>query len=137
MFSNGNNRPGKKYSSVDEIIPPINENGSYYLTEGSAYDPEEAIWTYKCDFYAEFLGGTERISNGNTLICDGSRGSFFEVTSEKEIVWRYDNLFPYPITTKTRLKIFPFWFLYYTTDVFKINRYSPDYPGLDELWKII
>ena len=137
MFSNGNNRAGKKYSSVDEIVPPIDKNGNYNLTEGSAYEPEEAIWTYKCDFYAEFLGGTERLSNGNTLICDGSRGSFFEVTSEKEIVWRYDNLFPYPITTKSRLKIFPFWLLYYTTDVFKINRYSPDYPGLDELWKII
>jgi hypothetical protein len=137
MFSNGNNRPGKKYSSVDEIFPPIDEYGNYNLTEGSSYEPDEPIWTYNCDFYAEFLGGTERLSNGNTLICDGSRGSFFEVTSEKEIVWRYDNLFPYPITTKTRLKIFPFWLLYYTTDVFKINRYSPDYPGLEELWKII
>jgi len=134
MFSNGNNRPGNKYSSVDEIAPPIDENGNYNLTEGFPYEPKEPIWTYNCNFYAEFLGGTERLLNGNTLVCDGSRGSFFEVTSEKEIVWKYDNLFPYPITTKTSPKIFPFWLLYYTTDVFKINRYNPDYPGLKNLF---
>ena len=137
IFSNGNNRPGNKYSSVDEIATPIDQEGNYNLLEGSAYEPEEQIWTYKCDFYAEFLGGAQRLSNGNTLICDGSRGRFFEVTYEKEIVWRYDNLFPYPLTSKTKLKIFPFSLLNYITDVFKINRYSPDYPGLNKLSKNI
>jgi len=133
MFSNGNNRPGNKYSSVDEINPPVDNNGFYFLEPGSSYGPEEPIWTYNCNFYAEFLGGTQRLSNCNTLVCDGSRGTFFEVTNEKEIVWRYDNLFPYPITTKNRLKLFPFSLVYYTTDVFKINRYPLDYPGLTNL----
>jgi len=134
VLNNGNGRPGNEYTSVDEIVPPVDNKGNYYLKTGSAYGPEDQVWIYDCDFFAEFLGGAQRLANGNTLICDGSRGQFFEVTYEKEVVWRYDNLFPYPLTSKTQLKLFPFNLLYYTTDVFKINRYNPDYPGLKNLF---
>jgi len=132
IFSNGNTRPGDKYSSVDEIVPPIDQDGNYTLIEGEAYGPEETIWAYNCNWYAQLLGGTQRLSNGNTLICDGSRGRFYEVTYEKELVWRYDNLFPYPLSSK--LKIFPFYLFGYVTDIYKIDRYPPDYPGLNNLF---
>jgi len=33
--------------------------------------------------------------NGNTLICSGWNGVFIEVTPDKQIVWRYDNPYPY------------------------------------------
>ena len=81
------------YSSVDEIVPPMNPDGSYRLAEGGAYGPTELEWTYVApnptDFFAEAISGCQRLPNGNTLICDGTSGVFFEVTSGKEIVWQY------------------------------------------------
>ncbi len=43
------------------------------------------------DFYSSFISGTQRLSNGNTLICSGANGTIFEVTPEKAIVWKYVN----------------------------------------------
>jgi hypothetical protein len=120
VFNNGRNRPDGSYSSVDEIVPPVDENGNYSLTLGSAYGPEEPIWTYKAenptDFYSSGISGAQRLPNGNTLICNGQSGIFFEVTSEKEIVWEYLNCFPEE-----------------GAHVFKIRRYGRDFPGLLDL----
>jgi hypothetical protein len=118
IFNNGQGRPEGQYSSIDEIIPPVDENGSYYREPGSAYGPEEPIWSYTTDnpldFYAGYLSGTQRLPNGDTLICDGDHGVFFEVTQEKKTVWKYHNTIPTPLTNQ----------------VFKILCYAPDYPGL-------
>jgi hypothetical protein len=35
--------------------------------------------------------GAQRLSNGNTLICSGINGTLFEVTPDKETVWKYVN----------------------------------------------
>jgi hypothetical protein len=40
-------------------------------------------------FYSELYSSVQRLPNGNTLICEGSRGRIFEVTPEKNIVWEY------------------------------------------------
>lgn len=121
IFNNGLGRPGGKYSSIEEIVPPVDSNGNYSLTSGSPYEPEEPIWTYTAenptDFYASVISGVQRFPNGNTLICNGPFGIFFEVTSEKEIVWEYVNPFPNPNMNR----------------VFKIRRYAPDYPGIENL----
>jgi hypothetical protein len=45
-------------------------------------------------FYASYISGALRLPDGNTLICDGVAGRFFEVTPEKVTVWQYTN--PYP-----------------------------------------
>src|SRR5205814_214859 len=37
------------------------------------------------------FSGAERLPNGNTLICSGVTGTIFEVTAEKEVVWKYTN----------------------------------------------
>ena len=47
----------------------------------------------KTDFYSSFISGAQRLSNGNTLICSGTNGTIFEVTPDKEIVWKYVNPF--------------------------------------------
>lgn len=98
VFSNGKSRPGLKYSSVDEIKPPVDSDGFYYLEPGLPYGPDNLTWSYTADnpvdFYSDHLSGAQRLYNGNTLICDGSAGKFFEVTPEKEVVWQYIN--PYP-----------------------------------------
>ena len=37
------------------------------------------------------ISGAQRLPNGNTLICSGINGTVFEVTPEKEMVWKYVN----------------------------------------------
>ena len=37
------------------------------------------------------FSGAQRLPNGNTLICSGTDGTLFEVTAEKDIVWKYVN----------------------------------------------
>ncbi|PNX47010.1 MAG: hypothetical protein BV459_05280 [Thermoplasmata archaeon M11B2D] len=118
VFNNGQGRPEGQYSSVDELISPVNETGFYYLGPDAAYDPKEPIWSYSAtnpyDFFAGYLSSAQRLSNGNTVICDGDHGLFFEVTAEKKTVWRYQNMIPTPITNQ----------------VFKVICYAPEYPGL-------
>ena len=88
VFNNGGTR---LYSTVDEIIPPVDANGKYYLAEGSAYGPNAPTWTFSPQptFYASYLSGAERLSNGNTLITNGEMGLVFEVTPEGSTVWQY------------------------------------------------
>jgi hypothetical protein len=121
VFNNGRNRPDGAYSSVDEIVPPFDGNSSYSLTPGQAYGPDEQIWTYTAetvtDLYSDGISGAQRLPNGNTLVCSGEDGWFFEVTEEKEIVWEYLNSFP-----NAR-----------NNNVFKIRRYGRDFPGLLDL----
>jgi hypothetical protein len=89
IFNNGGSR---HYSSVDEIIPPVNEFGEYYSEEGQAYGPEEQTWIYTADppnsFYSQNVGGAQRLENGNTLISNGHQGYVFEVTQSKTTVWQ-------------------------------------------------
>ncbi|UCF50032.1 MAG: aryl-sulfate sulfotransferase [Thermoplasmatales archaeon] len=121
VFNNGLGRPEGKYSSVDEIVPPVDDYGNYFYTTGLAYGPEDPIWIYTAenptDFYSSMISGAQRIANGNTVICNGKKGIFFEVTYEKETIWEYTN--PYPIINANA--------------VFKIERYPSNYPGLANL----
>ena len=118
VFNNGLQRPAGLYSSVEELVPPVDSAGHYSLTPGTPYGPEEPTWIYTAenppDFFSPNLSGAQRLPNGNTLICKGADGLFFEVTPDKEIVWEYVNPFPNPLRN----------------GVFKIRRYAPDYPGL-------
>ena len=100
VFNNGVGRPEGDYSSIDEIIPPVDEYGTYYLEPGGAFGPEEPVWTYTADppesLFADRISGTQRLRNGNTLICDGPSGRFLEVTPAGETAWEYLNLYPNP-----------------------------------------
>jgi len=93
VFNNGQGRPDGRYSSVDVIVPPIDENGHYTIIPGSAYGPKEADWIYtdenKPDFFSQNISGAQRLPNGNTLICSGAVGTIFEVSPAKRIVWKY------------------------------------------------
>jgi hypothetical protein len=94
IFNNGANRPGSHYSSVDEITPPVDENGEYYLQQGSAYGPTAQTWIYTANpptsFYAYHISGAWRLPSGNTLITNGETGLVFEVTPEGSTVWQYN-----------------------------------------------
>jgi hypothetical protein len=95
LFNNGWERPRGSYSSVDELVLPVDSQGTYTLGPGKAFGPDGPVWSYtahnKRDFYSSFISGTQRLSNGNTLICSGANGTIFEVTPEKTIVWQYVN----------------------------------------------
>jgi hypothetical protein len=95
IFNNGLKRTGGAYSTVDEIVLPVDAAGGYEYTAGSPFGPDKIVWSYvapkRIDFYAPFISGAQRLPNGNTLICAGTNGTVFEVTPNGEIVWKYVN----------------------------------------------
>jgi len=56
---------------------------------------QQIVWKYQerreCEFYSPRISNARRLPNGNTLVCEGDFGRFFEVTSEGELVWEYVN----------------------------------------------
>jgi len=95
FFNDGTGRADGNYSSADIIIPPIDETGNYYLPPNKSFGPDSSYWSYKApnktDFYSSVQGGVQKLHNGNVLICEATKGNFFEVDSFKNIVWRYVN----------------------------------------------
>ncbi|HEX7449606.1 MAG TPA: aryl-sulfate sulfotransferase [Pirellulales bacterium] len=95
VFNNGGNRSDGSYSSVDELVLPVDAQGRYTLGPGGSYGPDAPVWSYtapkKTDFYSFFISGAQRLPSGNTLICSGATGVMFEVTPDKEVVWKYVN----------------------------------------------
>ena len=98
VFSNGNTRPGGPLSSVDEFTPDVNnDTGEYYLPPGGTYGPDDLTWQYMLpsNLFSDGFGGAQRMLNNNTLICSGWTGTFIEVTPDKQIVWTFNNPYPY------------------------------------------
>jgi len=82
VFNNGTQSRG---SSVDEFKLPVDADGKYDLSK-----KPENVWSYApSNFYATNLGSAQRLANGNTLICQGTAGTFYEVDKDKDIVWKY------------------------------------------------
>lgn len=102
IFDNGTLRG---YSRVIELNP-LTEKIEWEYTS----DPKEK-------FFSGYISGAQRLPNGNTLICEGSKCHLFEVTPEKEVVWDYVS----PFKEKGALA------------VYRCLRYSPEYvePLLD------
>ena len=77
VFNNGLGRPGGSYSSVDEIVLPVDARGRYVRESGAAYGPKEPVWRFtapkRTDFFASIMSGAQRLPNGNTLVCDSVR----------------------------------------------------------------
>ena len=132
VFNNGPDRPGGNASSVDIINPPIDNNGNYIYQQGTAFGPESAEWIYQdenpTDWYSSFISGAQRLPNGNTLICSGAEGRFFEIDTNKEIVWEYINPVTQSGPTTQGDQIPPFGGLNGNI-VFRCMRYAPDFPG--------
>ena len=97
VFNNGGGRKPEEYSSVDEFVPPTDKDGHYIRPKRGPFGPTKPLWSYtapnKKDFYSWFISGAQRLPNGNTLINSGAVGVVFEVTPEKETVWKFSNPF--------------------------------------------
>lgn len=112
VFNNGVqmavNNSEERYSSVEELVPPVNATGGYPLDPGASYGPAASKWRYNAsppqDFFAWSMGGVERLPNGNTLVCGGSTGYNFEVEPSGDVVWRYRS-----------------------SQIFRVSRYYPPY----------
>ena len=94
LFNNGRNRPEGNFSTIDEIsLPLIGFN--YTISNSGTFGPLEKEWSYMAsdpfDFFADHISGCQRLDNGNTLICDGPQGVFFEVDNIGNTVWEYIN----------------------------------------------
>jgi hypothetical protein len=128
IFNNGEERPGDDYSSVDEIVPPVDAEGNYLLLPDAPYGPAEPTWSFTTetpsDFYSYRIGGAQRLPNGNTLICSGSDGVFLEVTNDGEIIWKYVSpVAPKGILSQGEIPS--------GNEIFRCYRYAHDYPGLE------
>ncbi|MHC4181926.1 MAG: aryl-sulfate sulfotransferase [Planctomycetota bacterium] len=108
VFDNGSQRHEYKpsYSRIVELDP----------------EKDEIVWEYKApfppDFYSPVCGGSERLPNGNTVICESWHGRIFEVTHDGELVWEYASPFVGICIGMP------------TTMMWRAHRYTRDYPGL-------
>jgi cysteine-rich repeat protein len=93
IFNNGNNRPDGFYTSIDELVLPLNPDGTYSKIAQQAYEPTSPVWSYTADtptdFHSPFLSGAQRLPNGNTMIARGPRGILFEIDATGQTVWHY------------------------------------------------
>ena len=79
----------------------IFDNGVYRHHESFPYSrvievdrgTKQIVWQYRdphpMTFFSPFMGGAQRLGNGNTLITEAALGRIFEVTSEGKICWEY------------------------------------------------
>jgi len=133
IFNNGLDRG---WSTIVEIAPPVDAKGNYTIEHGKAFGPAKPAWVYQAanrkDFYSSEISGAHRLPNGNTLICAGVHGTFFEVTPEGETVWKYVNAMVRNGILAQGEKAGTDHRGHYWNAVFKIHRYPPDYPGLKD-----
>ncbi len=138
IFNNGSERDGRPYSSVDELTPPINIDGTYLRLPGESFGPEKLAWTYKdpATLFSPRVSGAQRLPNGNTLICSGETGHVFEVDTAGKTVWDFWNYLGAVESDASSQRS--------ATGggqsgslggvaMFRANRYPPEYPGLRRL----
>lgn len=127
IFNNGLNRLVGSGSSIDELTLPLQSDGTYAWDGDVPAGPNELDWRYPetlpSSFYSSYISGSQRLPNGNTLICNGADGHIFEVNDSEEVVWDYVSAMSQfgPIDQgSTNLE----------NATFRAYRYAPDYPGL-------
>jgi len=79
LFDNGVHREDSyiEYSRLIEVNPKTYEIEWEYT--GSPLN----------EFYSSVCANAQRLPNGNTLVCESTKGRIFEITYEGELVWEY------------------------------------------------
>lgn len=108
LFANGIHGGENPFSRVIELDP----------------ETRETVWSYRGSppytFFSPHISGAQRLSSGNTLICEGQWGRVFEVTPENDIVWEYISPFFDPNTGGDG----------HTNMMFRAYRYAVDSPEI-------
>ncbi len=119
VFDNGD-RNSRPYSTVIQIATPLQTSGLYTLDPQTGFLPTAPSWQWTANpptsVFASIVSSAERLASGNTLVCDGPAGHFFEVTTAGDTVWSY-------LVTDTSGQN--------GVLVFRATRYDAGYPGLD------
>ncbi len=113
LFDNGD-MATRPYSTADELS----------VSRPYTYGQADLVWEYghgssDASFFADHLGSAQRLANGDTLICVGTKGYVFEVNAAGNVVWDYQNT-QYGGNTPQG----------FSTELFRAVRYPVDYPGL-------
>lgn len=129
VYNNGTIRPEGLYSSVDEIIVPVDVNGEYIVpAAGNSFEPIDQTWIYTAghpeDLFSPHISGAHRLPNGNTIICQGDDAHFYEVQQDKTVVWEY--ISPIEVAGAGTQGLIP-----NPRTSFRCHRYSLDYPAFD------
>ena len=107
LFANGINTTTNPFSRVIELDPRTHKT----------------VWEYRAKpaytFFSPHISGAQRLSTGNTLICEGQWGRLFEVMPEGEIVWEYVSPFMGPDRAGDP-----------SNEVFRAYRYAEDSPQI-------
>lgn len=116
------------YSTVVEVVPSRNEDGTYVIDDEAAYVPLEPNWVYNGFphnfFSSTFISGVQRLPNGNTLINKGQQAQIFEVTEDGDVVWLYEPALNGNQLTPQGSPL--------SGVVFRTRRYAADYPAFEE-----
>jgi hypothetical protein len=97
LFNNGRHRETDQqgpYSSADEIIPPLQPDGTYAKAPYTPFPPEAPHWTYAATptnrFFSNFVSSAQRLPTGNTLILAGPQRFLIEVTPQHQIIQQFN-----------------------------------------------
>lgn len=124
QFVNNLEASDGRHSAIYEIRPPTLDDGSYVIPTTGPIGPSEPLWKYEADdkqsFHSNYISGVQRLPNGNTFICSGAKGRFFEVTPAGETVWEYWDPFSHTEKEESRNEY----------SVFRATKILPDHPGL-------
>ncbi len=129
IFNNGLGRPDGSYSTIDEVIPPI--DGLNYILETDKFGPDSSTIIYgefdgPQSFFSQRISGSQKLPNGNTLICIGGSGNLIEINENKEVVWRYINPSGNFISSQGDSP------QSVSNSIFQVIKYAPDFKGFED-----
>ncbi|RDW58202.1 hypothetical protein BP6252_13613 [Coleophoma cylindrospora] len=115
----------------------IFDNGTFRHGESATYSrviqvdrmTKNIVWEYRdphpMTFFTPFMGGAQRLRNGNTLITEAAFGRIFEVTKEGKMCWEYVN----PLFADYKgldAKEIETYFDYPANALFRAYKYTPE-----------
>jgi hypothetical protein len=127
VFNNGLERPGIPHSTVVEVTPPTPDSRGNYPRTGPAFGPAQPTWVFQAAdpaiFNSIYVGGAQRLPNGNTLICSGWQGFSFEVGPSGQLVWLYTDPVNGLVSAQQGQPTS-------NNQLFRMTRYAANYAGL-------
>lgn len=117
----------------------IFDNGTYRHHESATYSrvieveraTKKIVWEYRdrqfpMAFFTPFMGGAQRLKNGNTFVTEAAFGRMFEVTPKGDLCWEYinPNLASYAGLNAPELE--EIGFDYPSNAIFRAYKYTPE-----------
>lgn len=115
----------------------IFDNGTFRHHESATYSrviqvdraTKKIVWEYRdahpMTFFTPFMGGAQRLQNGNTLVTEAAFGRIFEVTQEGKMCWEYVNP-EFADYAGLDAKEIEGYFGYPANAVFRAYKYTPE-----------